>query len=410
MNGQVKQLSNGLTICIVDTVSYLAGISIWLPFGSSVETETQKGWTHLNEHLSFRSPTQQTSREFALNLERDGAIFSAQTGIEHVGYYCRIPYHNFSKGVRLLRRIAFEKIHTSTKAIMNEVKIQAQESLASRSAGQQLRRLALNNIFPKSHRVTPGVSPIETPDQVEQFMLFREMHFHPRGAIVLVFHPKPDVAMEIVEDELGMCEGKDRVALAPQTLGEYERVKVYQGRVASTHVAVAFPAPPFPSPAHELMNVFNRIIALGFGARLYQRLVEIDARTYSLQTNHDAFAHFGGYTISATSTDKAEDFSKYFEDTVRDELTRIITDGLHRDEVSRAIERYISYLHLLPENKLKYSRQIALHMIYNNKPFNIRDIEILLRHTQSADFVRMAMEYLHPDLMSVAILRPKESN
>jgi predicted Zn-dependent peptidase len=84
-------LSNGIRI----TTEHLPGVrsvavGVWVRQGSSHESGSELGSSHLLEHMVFKGTERRTSREIALALESLGGSLDAYTGREHTSFQARV--------------------------------------------------------------------------------------------------------------------------------------------------------------------------------------------------------------------------------------------------------------------------------------------------------------------------------
>lgn len=406
---RISTLPNGLQIGLAGRVDHLAGLSLWLPVGTAQEPEGARGLVHLIEHLSFRGAQRDSAAHLVQELEQVGCIFHAETSKDLVGYHCRAPHHHFQPILEVLGQLAFAPLAVTPDEVAREGRVLVQEWAGRLSLSETALRLALNTLYPPAYQSSEhhvDAHLLERKELPERVAAFRRAHFHPTGALSVLYHPDLAAALRLAEQVLGVYGGAERLPLPLPEPCAYPRYRRYRTTATATHVAVAFSGPPYGSARREQMAVFNRIFALGFGARLYHRMVAQDGRVYALNTQIDAWPDLGGYALCGSSTEATDDFATYVEEVVCDELEAIARRGLTADEVHRAVERYISFLYLLTENQLKYTRRLARDWLHAGTIFDPSAVAATLRASTVDDYVQLVTDYLRPDRATVAILEP----
>jgi predicted Zn-dependent peptidase len=121
----------------------------------------------------------------------------------------------------------------------------------------------------------------------------------------------------------------------PPTFGEWKRAEVVDD-VMLPRLFLAFRAPAFGTPAHYAGAIVATLLGQRRGSRLYQALVrrrelasDIGAFTWDLAKGADLLV------VDATARPEVD--AKALEDAVVEEIDRLRGEGVHAEELERAL-------------------------------------------------------------------------
>jgi len=122
-------LANGLTILHEKRDVSVTTVAIASRFGAEYEKESEKGVSHVIEHLCFKGTERRTAKEISSEVEKIGGILNAFTHEEVTLYHAKLPSKHLGVALDVLFDIYFnsnfpeEEIKKEIKVICEEIKM-----------------------------------------------------------------------------------------------------------------------------------------------------------------------------------------------------------------------------------------------------------------------------------------------
>lgn len=124
-----KVLSNGLTILHEKRDVPVTTVAIASRFGAEYEKESEKGISHVIEHLCFKGTDKRRAKEISSEIEKIGGILNAFTHEEVTLYHAKLPSKHLNVALEVLFDIYFnsnfpqEEMTKEIKVICEEIKM-----------------------------------------------------------------------------------------------------------------------------------------------------------------------------------------------------------------------------------------------------------------------------------------------
>ncbi|MEI7718942.1 MAG: pitrilysin family protein [archaeon] len=124
-----KVLDNGLTILHEKRDVPVTTVAIASKFGAAYETESEKGISHVIEHLCFKGTKKRSMKEISSEIEKIGGILNAFTHEEVTLYHAKLPSKHMNVALDVLFDVYFnpsfpeEEMNKEIKVICEEIKM-----------------------------------------------------------------------------------------------------------------------------------------------------------------------------------------------------------------------------------------------------------------------------------------------
>jgi len=122
-------LPNGLKVIVApDKSNPIVSIQFYVKTGSTNETQNCRGFSHLLEHLTFKTTTNFPANQISEIIPRLGGVINAYTEFDTTCYYMMLPAEHLRKGLEIIADIAFradfsaEDIAVEKSIIIEEIK------------------------------------------------------------------------------------------------------------------------------------------------------------------------------------------------------------------------------------------------------------------------------------------------
>lgn len=245
--------------------------------------------------------------------------------------------------------------------------------------------------------------PSITSDDLKKF--YDEYYNTSNLIIAFVGDITPDEALEITNKNLSIkkVSGTVHKNILSENIGQYkpgeiyiaEKEKASQSNLKVGHIGIKRNNPDFIA-----VTVMNTILGGYYGARINRSLREVHGYTYGARCSFSSKQHCGDYCIE---TDVGNEFTGHSIQLIKDELKRIVSENITREELKN-VQNYISGsfpLQLETANNVA-SRIIGLKLY--GLPKNYYDDYIAkINSLTPTDILNTAQKYIHPDNLCVAI-------
>ncbi len=291
---QKKTLDNGVTVIVKETPgSKVATVQIWVKAGSVYEEAKEAGITHLIEHMIFKGTKNRGPGEIARAIEEKGGQINAYTSFEYTVYHATLSARHWSTAIEVLSDAVLHSIfdplelEREKKVVLEELRMRNDRPMTK--LFQELMRTA--------YTVHPYRLPvIGTAESVSAFnrdhiLSYLKKHYYSCNFTIMVvgdLHAAQVFAeAKKLFGDLPREENRDP-QLAPEPVATAPRLFALSGDINQTHLALAFPIPPFRHPDTPALDVLAGILGRDDTSRLYNQLrnekglvYQIDAHTFS---------------------------------------------------------------------------------------------------------------------------------
>jgi predicted Zn-dependent peptidase len=296
-------LKNGLDVIVGHQPRLpLVAINLWYHVGSKNEERTQRGFTHLFEHLMFEG-SEHYRGDFFKHLQRLGANINGSTSSDRTNYFVDLPTAHAELAMamesdrmaNLLGALDVEKLRIQKGVVKNEYR----QNYANRPYGMVLPLLA-EALFPAQHPyswVTIGaMEDLERATMEDVSSFFRRFYVPSNASLAVVGDLDESRAIELAERYFGPIPG-GTPALRPwapePTLAEGREILLHD-RVELDRLYLVWPTVPHFHGDDAALILLGDVLARGKSSRLYRKLV------IEHQVAQDVSAHQSGRELAGS--------------------------------------------------------------------------------------------------------------
>ncbi len=335
-------LTNGLDVIVRRQQGPpLVAVNLWYHVGSKNEERTQRGFTHLFEHLMFEGSLHYPG-DFFKHLQPLGANINGSTSSDRTNYFVDLPTSHAELAIamesdrmaNLLGALDQQKLTIQKGVVTNEYR----QNYANRPYGM-VGSLIAEALYPPQHPYSwLTIGSMEdvgraTMDDVSAF--FRRFYVPSNASLSLVGDIDEERGIALAERYFGAISG-GTPALRPFT-GEsrldQDRSIVLRDRVELDRVYLTWPTVSHFQPDDAPLVLLADILARGRASRLYRRLV-VDE-----QVAQDVSAHQSGRELAGSFglvvTLRPGHAIERARELVEAELTALAAGAATADELTR---------------------------------------------------------------------------
>jgi zinc protease len=406
--------SNDLKVLLVERrAAPVVAFMVVYRVGSRNEAVGYTGATHLLEHMLFKgTPTynKKTGTQIAAVLQKQGAVFNADTWFDRTRYYEMLPSDQLDLAVHLeadrMRNsfIADEDRQSEMSVVRNE--LERGENDPARILHDRLWAMAFRE-HPYHHPTIGWRSDVEGMP-TSRLKEFYDTYYYPNNATAIVVGDfEEQYALERISRHFGQIPRAPRsipqmYTTEPPQEGEIRFVLRRAGQLGIVEMGWHIPKADHPDTA--AITVLDHILSAGITSRLYQSLVEtqiaIDAGAQSYQ-----FVDPGLFTIDITLRPGVT--HEAGEQAALELVTKLKTEEVSDQELQKAKNIIITQMVYLRDSPFGVVSAIAEAEAVSDWKFYV-DLPQLVEKVTPSDIKRVVNAYFNNDNRTIGYFIPKE--
>lgn len=341
-------LSNGMRVVTRhDPSTAMAAVNILHDVGARDESPELTGMAHLFEHLMFGGSA--NAPDFDAALEQAGGMSNAWTSNDFTNFYDILPAHNIETAFWL---------ESDRMAVpgFTQVKLDNQKSVVIEEFKQTCLNKPYGDTMHKLRALAYKVHPYRWPtiglttDDIEKVSLddvksFFAKHYGPEHTVLsVVGNVDSDTVFRLAEKWFGDIEARPGYVrdLPVEPLPEGPRRMTDKSDIPANMFHIVFPMGGYHDADYRGADLLTDILASGNSSRFYRNLLMKSGVFSSVDACILGSEDPGMLHVTATMTDNSAETLARGERLVKDELNRLVENGVTPDEVKRAVNRYAS--------------------------------------------------------------------
>lgn len=406
------QLKNGLKVLLVEShKSPVVSLQAWVRTGSADETAAEAGISHFIEHLLFKGTRRFKVGEVAQVIEGSGGELNAYTSFDQTVFYMTMSKHFIQTGLTALSEMMgfpqFDpaEIDAEREVVVEEMR-RGQDSLGRR-ASQLLFKTAYGK-HPYGRPVI-GLEKIIRKVSPKVIRSYFEGRYNPKNMFLLVSGDfETTQTKKWIQETFGEIAGHPlRKVKRPQ--GDKitrPRVKYEKSDFEQTVLYLAWPIPKIDHKDIPALDLLAFVLGIGETSRLVQRLRMKEPLVQSVGANTFTPNDQGLFLIS---TGFNSGNPKQILKAIEEEMARLMTDGISKEEIQRAVTNMQS------EELYSLETVDGLARKYGHLEFHFRDIKMLpkymkaVRGLTASDLQKAMVKYLLPQSLVMTCLEGKST-
>jgi predicted Zn-dependent peptidase len=330
-------LPNGLRV-ITETMPSVRSVAIgcWVDTGTRDEDLSHEhGASHFLEHLLFKGSEKLSAREVSETFDAIGAESNAFTSKEATCYWTRLLDQDVSTGFdvlsEIIQRPAFRanEIDSERQVVIEEINMNDDDP----------GDVAFENFSTAAFADHPLEAPVlGTRDSIRGMT---------RDDIMGYWERRYGTASLVIA-AVGNLEHKDIVSMVEERFGEWDggavdhtfqetepsaRVELTRRDTEQAHILIGGKGLTRDDERRFSYQVLNHIMGSGMSSRLFREVREERGLAYSIYAFRLAYADAGAWGVYVGTTPSQTDTALK---VIRDELDKVMEEGVTEDELDRA--------------------------------------------------------------------------
>ncbi|MEE0775981.1 MAG: pitrilysin family protein [Bacillota bacterium] len=397
-------LPNGMTV-VTETIDYANSVSmgIWVKAGSRGETAPMAGISHFLEHMNFKGTERRSAKDLAESLECRGGSLNAYTTKEYTSYYCQVVGEDFKLALDVLSDLY---LHSQFREedIAKEKNVVLEEINLYEDSPEDLVVDMLNEVFWGDHPLARPILGYE--DTVNDFSAkdlfrYRRDSYLPQNTILAVAGKLEHEA--VMEEAAKLFADFKHDALAVVELVP----KCHRGEISSEkdivqeHICLGYPGVSIFHPDYYPLILANEALGGGASSRLFQRIREEMALSYSVFSFITAYRDCGMVSVYA-GTSKGK--GKLVRDLCLEEIENLRRDGISQEELDKLKGQIGGGMRIGLDSIGSRLNRLGRNELYHGRSVPIEEVVTAINGVTNEDIVRVARKYLTEEQSAYAFL------
>jgi zinc protease len=400
---------NGMKLLILrdSSVPVVALRATWVG-GLRYEDERSGGISNLLASLIVRGTKSQGAEEIMHEVEGMAGSLSGFSGRNSLGIQAEFLSRHFERGFDLvadcLQNAAFseDELEKERRIVLDDIRVQED------NLGQVVFKLFHSALWKKHpYRLDPLGTVLSISAMTRRKLLnhFRRHYNLNNLTLAVVGDVDPS---RVYAKVLALQGGHEAVASEKPTIPT-EPVQTAPVFVKQTlpkeqvHLVLGFPGVSFSDQDRFPLEILSHVLS-GQGGRLFTEIREKRALAYRVSAFSMEGIDPGYFAVYIASSPENTDEAV---NVVRQELKRILDNGISVDELVRA-QRYLIGVHAIGlQRKSAIAAAIAFHEAYGQSYKAYRQYGDNILKVTREDILRIARRYLVPEREVIAVTMPK---
>jgi predicted Zn-dependent peptidase len=387
-------------------------LGIWAGVGSRDETPRLAGASHFLEHLLFKGTRRRSARDIAEAMDAVGGETNAFTSKEYTCFYARTLDRDLPLAVDVLvdmlrsSRLASGDVDAERTVILEEI---GMHNDAPDDVVHDLFAEALFGGHPLGRPVLGTVESI-TAMQRDAVVRYWRRHYVPGNLVVAAAGSlEHDQVVELVAGAFGTAGAGEPIG--PREGRREPRVRggvvVRRKPTEQAHVVLGGRGLSRSDPRRFALGVLNVAFGGGVSSRLFQEVREKRGLVYSIYSYAAQYSETGSFSVYAGAAPRR------IHDVlaiVRDELERVVADGLTEEELERGKGHLEGSLVLGMEDTSGRMTRLGKSELTFGEILSVDEVIRRVDAVTDADVRAVAKEVLGTGPRALAIIGPSDDD
>ena len=412
-----KTLANGLRVIVkVDRRAPVVVNQVWYRAGSVDERTGTTGVAHVLEHMMFKGTKDVPAGEFSKRIAAAGGRENAFTGRDHTAYFQTLQKDRLELAMKLEAdrmtnlTLAADEYAKEIQVVMEERSMRTDDS-----AQALLNEALMATAYQTSgyhHPVIGWMNDIKAMTVDDARRWYADWYTPDNATVVIAGDVDPGQVFAWAEKYFGPIPARALPVRKPQEETEQHglrRVMVKAPAELPT-VVLAWQAPRITDPKTDsdpyALEILAGVLDGYASARLNQSLVRDQHLATDVGAGYDDISR-GPALFSLEATPAAGHDVKQLEAALKEEIARIVRDGVSEAELARVKAQVVSS-QVFQQDSMFYQAMLIGEWTTAGLDYRDRAARIEKLRTVTADQVKaVAAKYLIDDHLSVAVLDPQ---
>jgi predicted Zn-dependent peptidase len=280
-------------------VSPTVAFGVWVSRGSRDETESERGYSHLLEHMVFRGTKSRTALEIAFDLESIGGQWDAFTSKESTCYHGKVLEEHFGIFSEILSDIVLSPSIPAEALVQEKKVVQEEIRSVNDSPEESIYELFFKSLFGEDQLGYPVAGKLKDipPCNRRRLVAFHRKIYTPSNTIFAFVGNIPLSSVISTIEEDFVFKGK-LTASRPRKISKFSSKRIVSGRRpdwGQSHICAGTRIGSASDPERYPLLVLSNILGGGVSSRLFQNLREKNGLAYAVFSHANFWSDTGAF-------------------------------------------------------------------------------------------------------------------
>lgn len=405
-------LANGLRIITHQMPKRQSvALGIWINTGGRYETTSNKGISHVLEHLLFKGTKNYSCRKVKESIEGIGGSLNGFTSEELTCYLVKIPAAHWKLALSILADMVINP-SLSAAELAKEKQVILEEIKMYKDLPQSYVHELLDDLlWPGQPLGAPIIGTVESVESIDrqELSLFKEKYYTPANIVISATGEINHGHLSKAAEKLFFKKNKQNknIFLAARDEQVRPQLKILHKDTEQTHLALGFKGFCRAHPLKHALALLHIILGANMSSRLFNELREKRGLAYEIGTQVKYFADTGAFVVHAGIDNRK------VNEAVAMILKELITAAqklVSPDEFKRAKEFYLGQLKLALEDTLDYMLWIGEATAALNKTYSLNDVIKEVTKVKREDIRKAARHIFQKNKINLALIGPLKNS
>ena len=396
---ELKTLKNGVRIAY-EHMPFVrsAAIGVFVGVGSRYEKAGEGGSAHFIEHMLFKSTFSHSAKELAYIMDSIGGQVNAFTTRETTCFYAKVLDTHLDEATNLLTEMFFDCAFDDTELESERGVIFEEMNMYEDTPEDLCYEDLMKKSFPGSlGRPVLGTTSSLGKMNGASLRDFRDRNYTAGNIVVSLCGSFTDENLALIEEKFGSMPKTKRLKCRGS---EYAKsVVVKKKKTEQNQFCLAFPAENFASEDRFAMNLLSTAFGGGSSSRLFQNIREKYGLCYSIYSFQSRFSDCGVFAV-ATAVNRDTEMKTL--ELIRDEINKLLDDGISPDELDRARQQALSSLYMGLESTSARMQKLGNSFLRLESCLTTDEVAARYEAVTCGEIERLAREKLDFSKMSLS--------
>lgn len=405
-----RTLKNGMVVLVRKSHTIpKVSIQLWYYVGSADEGEGEKGIAHLIEHMIFKGTSLLSESDINTITHMLSGSCNAFTSYDYTGYLFNMPTHHWKEVLPIMAdcmlNCSFKEdmLSSEMKAVIQELKMYKDSYLRS-LADEMIGTIFADHPY---HHPIIGYKQDLWSVSSNDLKAFYKKHYHPNNAtLVIVGDVDEEEAFALAEKQFGSIPADKNYKKKEHYFNQdiiAKTVTLYRD-IQQPTVAFSFVVPGTRAKKDHALYLLEWILAKGKSSRLHKKLVDELQLVTSIEASAEELFDYGLFFIVCEPKNMSD--LPRIEQCIHDTIADIVRNGVHDEELIRAVKQTQMQLYSILENTEQQAYQIGKYYLATNDENYIFNYMNKTNKEFKKDVESILINYFRPAVMHKGMILP----
>jgi predicted Zn-dependent peptidase len=399
-----KKFTNGCQVLMEKLPWFLStSIGIWIKVGSKYESKTERGMSHLIEHLLFRGSKNRSAQEITDYIELVGGEINACTERELTCYSVKVLHDDVLRGIELLYDLV-------TNPLFNEEHIAKEKEIVLREVEEHeedyhscVHDLLIENMIsgPLGYPIYGDKTTLNIINK-KQIEHFYNQYYIPENMVISIAgNFNEDEALQHILKTFGSLSRQNSIKKRTSNHMKKSEMVIKDENVEQIYFCLGIEGLKQTDNDRVAMYVISSILGEGMGSRLYKKVREEAGLAYTIYTYYTLYNELGTFIITGvTTTGNLKPIVEIVKNETKDLYQRRVPEKELAMAKAKLKGNYYSNLEQVVNRMIRIAKLNDWH----NRHFTIDEEVQMIEQVTVEDVMRVSKRLFFHDKWSLAII------